>query len=370
MSSEHEGPGRGEQGFVFSALGAALVDDGGTVVAWSERAEQLLGLPADAVCGRSFADLVAGAEAEAATGGGGVVSGRVELRSAAGGLVPADVEMPPLVGARGQSVVLFAAARSTDEWGYGVSLVRAFMRQQQMGIVVHDRDFSVAFTNIAEDVFGGPGIRPGERLADVVSVPLAREVEEVLRQVLHSGEPAITREQRMESPHRPGKQWTLAWSALQLADAQGRPTGVAVLVDDVTAQERMRRQRDLLQRAASRIGFSLDMRRIAQGLADLAVDGLCDLASVELSEAVLTGDEPAALPGGRTALVRLATASADGGWPGGLLDVGQSHPLMPDSPELQRMQQGQTILLTREDVERALVHEHLVRLLVPEGRTH
>ena len=143
MSSELEGSGRGEQGFVFSALGAALVDDGGTVVAWSERAEQLSGLSADAVCGRSFADLVAGAEAAAGPGRGGVVSGRVRLRSAAGGLVPADVETLPLAGTGGQSIVLFAAARSTDEWGYGVSLVRAFLRQHRLGIVVHGRDLKV-----------------------------------------------------------------------------------------------------------------------------------------------------------------------------------------------------------------------------------
>jgi serine phosphatase RsbU (regulator of sigma subunit)/PAS domain-containing protein/anti-sigma regulatory factor (Ser/Thr protein kinase) len=343
-----------------------LVDDDGTVVAWSERAEQLLGLAADTVCGHVFADLVAGAAAP--PGRGGVPSGRVCLRSAGGGLVLADVKTLPLAGTGGQSVVLFAAARRTDEWGYGVSLVRAFLRQRRLGIVVHGRDLKVAFTNSGPDMFGGPDIRPGERPTDVVYARHAREVEEVLRQVMHSGEPAINREQRMESPHRPGRQWTMSWSALQLADAQGRPTGVAAVVDDVTAQERVKRHRDLLHRAASRIGFSLDMRRSAQSLADVAVDDLSDLATVDIAKAVLTGEDPAARPGGRTTLIRLANASADGGWPEGLLPAGQSYPPLPESQELQRLQQGQSFVLTREEIVRALAEEEqLVRRLVPDG---
>jgi serine phosphatase RsbU (regulator of sigma subunit)/anti-sigma regulatory factor (Ser/Thr protein kinase) len=285
----------------------------------------------------------------------------------AGGLVAADVTTLPLAGIGGQSVVLFAAARSTDEWGYGVSLVRAFLRQHRLGIVVHDRDLKVAYSN-SPDMFGVSGIRPGERPADVVSAGRARDVEEVLRQVMRSGEPVINWEQRMESPHGPGRQWTLSWSALRLTDAQGRPTGAAAVVDDVTAQERVKRHRDLLHRAASRLGFSLDMRRTAQSLADVAVDsGLCDLATVDIAQPVLTGDEPGVLPGGRTALIRMAHASADKGWPGGLLSNGQCYPLLPESLELQQSQQGRSMVLTREDVVRALREERLVRLLVPDG---
>ncbi|AXK33957.1 GAF domain-containing protein [Streptomyces armeniacus] len=81
-------------------------------------------------------------------------------------------------------------------------------------------------------------------------------------------------------------------------EAAGKP-------DDV------RRALALLNAAGARIGNSLDLETTARELLDVAVPQFCDLASVDLYEDVLAGDEPhAAGPGGDGKLRRVAFASA------------------------------------------------------------
>jgi len=355
VSTGCEGPG--DQGFVFPALGAAVVDGRGTVTAWSPAAERLTGVAGDAACGRPFAELFPG------TGGGPAPSGRTVP---AGGRT-LDVHALPLTGAGGHSVVLFADERQARTWGYGVSLLEAFLRQHRMGLVLHGGNLDVALTNFTPGMFGGPGFGPGDRLSDVAVADEAHDVEKVLGQVLLSGEPEISREERLSSAQRPGKQWLLSWSALRLEDAEGRPTGVAAVVNDVSDQERVRRHRDLLHRAATAIGFSLDMRRTAQHLADVTVEGLADLATVDIAQPVLAGDEPATAPLGNVPLIRLAVASADGTWPQDVLGPGGSYKDLPESAEVLRIQQGHAFALRRQDTVDALGSEELVRLLVPPG---
>lgn len=81
-------------------------------------------------------------------------------------------------------------------------------------------------------------------------------------------------------------------------EAAGKP-------DDV------RRALALLNAAGARIGNSLDLETTARELLDVAVPQFCDLASVDLYQDVLAGDEPhAAGPGGDGELRRVAFASA------------------------------------------------------------
>ncbi|MFR9674373.1 SpoIIE family protein phosphatase [Streptomyces sp. TR06-5] len=82
-------------------------------------------------------------------------------------------------------------------------------------------------------------------------------------------------------------------------EAAGKP-------DDV------RRALALLNAAGARIGNTLDLDATARELLDVAVPQFCDLASVDLYEAVLAGDEPPAAGAteGSGALRRVAFASA------------------------------------------------------------
>jgi serine phosphatase RsbU (regulator of sigma subunit) len=361
--------GSGDQGFVFPALAAAVVDGEGRITRWSGAAARLLGFPPQAVSGRAFADLVVGPARPASAAR---PEGRLLLSSAEAGPVGVELAALPLLPGSGGSgsgdeLLLFAPVRSADEWGYSVSLMHALLRQREFGIVVHGPDLRVAFSNMHPDLFGGHNPSPGQELGDVAFAQEAREVEDVLRKVLDSGEPARTEEQRMGSPDRPGHEWTLTWSALQLADAEGRPVGVAAVIDDVTFEARAKHHRDLMQHAASAIGLSLDLRRTAQELADVVVGGLSDLAAVDLVQPVLDGEEPSRTAvGGDPALVRVATA-ADGGWPEGMLAAGQAYPALPEGPRMPAVRGGRLLWLPREDVVAALGSEDLVRLMLPPG---
>jgi serine phosphatase RsbU (regulator of sigma subunit)/anti-sigma regulatory factor (Ser/Thr protein kinase) len=76
----------------------------------------------------------------------------------------------------------------------------------------------------------------------------------------------------------------------------------------------VRRALALLNAAGARIGNSLDLETTARELLDVAVPQFCDLASVDLYEEVLAGDEPRPGSGGEGSapLRRVAFASAVG----------------------------------------------------------
>jgi len=102
-----------------------------------------------------------------------------------------------------------------------------------------------------------------------------------------------------------------AWSAFRIADG-GRTVGAVGWLVDITereranaALERARARLDLLDRASSQIGTTLDIRQTCAELADLAVPELADRIAMELLDEVLRGEDPRRRPLGSTGLVRL-----------------------------------------------------------------
>jgi serine phosphatase RsbU (regulator of sigma subunit)/anti-sigma regulatory factor (Ser/Thr protein kinase) len=77
-----------------------------------------------------------------------------------------------------------------------------------------------------------------------------------------------------------------------------------------------RRRLEMLHQASVAIGTTLDMRRTAQELVQVAAPGFADFATVDLAAAVLRGEEP--LPGSSTELRRVASSG-----------IRQDAPLLP-----------------------------------------
>lgn len=120
--------------------------------------------------------------------------------------------------------------------------------------------------------------------------------------------------------------------------------------------------------AAIHIGSSLEVREIAQELADLLVPDMGDLVTVDLAESVVVGDEPMRiLGGGSLHLLRAAVASESGTWPDKVLVPGAPYPVLPDSAQLRDIQDGQVVTMDRATVLAALDDQMLVDQLVPPG---
>jgi len=144
-------------------------------------------------------------------------------------------------------------------------------------------------------------------------------IEDLLaEQVLKQGVPVVNKP--MERP-LPGGHRHLAWTAYRVMD-NDRVLGVASTLTDIT--EGMRANRDLrqanrrlelLQRAGSEIGTTLDVHRTAEELAALAVPELADRVAVDLLDPFLL-ENPASGEPGILRFRRFATLDSTAPGPG------------------------------------------------------
>jgi serine phosphatase RsbU (regulator of sigma subunit)/PAS domain-containing protein/anti-sigma regulatory factor (Ser/Thr protein kinase) len=320
----------------FGAVAAAPVDDRGTVVRWSRAAADLVGRDAGEVCGRPVRELVASDRVPAAgssstkAGAAGIpASGRVLLRHGSGGTVDVTFRSIRWEGASEQLVLAAPTGQVVDQ-DQGASLLRALLSQDRIAISLHDADLAIVRTNLTPDMFAGPPATPAGRLREVLTAEDAADAEAALREVLETGVPLVDRIRAVRSPQTPGREWALSLSVFRLEDAHGHPNGVAVVSRDITEEEQTRQGLELVHEAAARVGGTLDVARTAQELADMVVP-LGDLASVDLADAVLVGDEPPKWVGGGDPHTRkIAAASATGRWPAGHIQVGEAIPRFPD----------------------------------------
>ncbi|MFI2646025.1 SpoIIE family protein phosphatase [Streptomyces sp. NPDC018610] len=139
----------------------------------------------------------------------------------------------------------------------------------------------------------------------------------------------------------------LAVNARRTAPYGGTPGLVASFRDTTELQaltgraELARGRLTLLYEAGVRIGTTLDVRRTARELAEVAVPGMADVVTVELLEVVLRGEEPTG------ALNRMRRTALRG--------TGAGHPLQPvgdliqfvvaDTPMVAALSQGKAVLV-------------------------
>ncbi|MFJ9900915.1 SpoIIE family protein phosphatase [Streptomyces sp. NPDC091280] len=361
--------GAGGREASLAGIATALLDGEGTVLRWSQAAAELLERRAEEVCGRPVRSLLADAsdhEYGAAGWKAGIpAGGRALLRHRSGGSV--DVAFRVLPSDSTGSLLLFAPTQRVTDWEQGASVLRALVARDRVGIVVHDVDLTVVRTNITPETFGGFALPPGSRLTNVISPRDAEVTEAALGQVLETGVPLIGRDLLVRSAQVPGRQWSLSLSAFRMEDSRGAPSGVVAMVTATTGRQQARRDRELLHEAAARIGGSLDVTLAAQELVDVLAPAFGDLASVELAEAVLEGDEPPKiLGGGDLHLRRVAVASATGFWPAALLQLGGTPLPVPNTALLRSWQQGRAVLLDPVKVGAVMGDPAVRRLFVPE----
>ncbi|MDQ0932389.1 SpoIIE family protein phosphatase [Streptomyces turgidiscabies] len=307
----------------------------GLVDQWSLRAEKIFGIPAARAVGmdpieafvdpdlrergqRKMAEILDGREWT------GVVPFRIrEPDLGEGGLREglAEVYVMPTRTEEGEkaAVCIVVDVRTLRQIETDLAASQAIFGQSPFGFLLIDTDLRVRRANERfASIYGGTvDEHRGRGVYDYLHSPEAERVSATLRRVLETGD-SIT--DMHITGLVPGSDERRHWSInlYRVHSGTGRPIGVAWLGLDITARRAAareaaaaRRNLALLNEAGSRIGNSLDLETTARELLDVVVPGFCDLATVDLYQGLLAGDEtPPGLADGSAELRRVAFASA------------------------------------------------------------
>ncbi|MEU5613542.1 SpoIIE family protein phosphatase [Streptomyces sparsogenes] len=302
----------------------------GRIAQWSRRATELLGLTAEQAIGRDPVEAFVPPELREASRRrvADILDGREWT-----GLVPyhnpqaphghgiAEVYVMPSETEHGERSALCIAVDVTALRGLETDLAasQAVFGQSPLGFFLFGTDLRMLRVNERfATVFGRPAeTYRGASAYDLLPRGEADRLAAALRQVLDSGQSLTDMPIVGTVPGNPERRrWSV--SLYRLHSGSGRPIGVAGLATDVTGRRRaeqeaagVRRNLALLNEAGARIGTSLDLETTARELLDVAVPQFCDLASVDLYQGLLSGDEtPPGLADGSAELRRVAFASA------------------------------------------------------------
>ncbi|MFI2376057.1 SpoIIE family protein phosphatase [Streptomyces sp. NPDC018964] len=324
-------------GSMYDYIKAASFSIGpdGLVDQWSLRAEQIFGIPAERAVGmdpieafiepvrrergqRKMAEILDGREWT------GVVPFRLPATMVADerdreGL--AEVYVMPTRTEEGQkaAVCIVVDVRTLRRIETDLAASQAIFGQSPFGFLLIDPDLRVRRANQRfASVFGGtPDDHRGKGVHDYLPRGEAERVAATLRRVLETGD-SIT--DMHVTGFVPGSDERRHWSVnlYRVHSGSGRPIGISWLGTDITdrraaAREAAaaRRNLALLNEAGARIGNSLDLETTARELLDVVVPGFCDLATVDLYQGLLAGDEtPPGLADGSAEVRRVAFASA------------------------------------------------------------
>ncbi|MEW2513374.1 SpoIIE family protein phosphatase [Streptomyces sp. NPDC046870] len=290
-----------------------VMDQRGTVVEWSPAAEGLLGYPAGAVVGRPVADLLIGAGTTAHPFG----DTAVPLRCQDGGILPCRLTVrrarEDAAGSQ-WAVTLTPVEEASPAAALDHALLETLFTVSPAGLYLLDPDLRIVRFNPAAE--GMRGVRAaeavGRRPTEVWPDFPTESVEGVMEKVLATRRPVIGVEKRLRPPGDPEHEHVYSASVFPLQDEHGRLLGVADATVDVTDRHLAQERLEVLARAGTRIGSTLDVLDTVRGLAEVSVPGLADAMAVEVVEPVLAGED--LRPGpvrGDTVLRRAACRSRD-----------------------------------------------------------
>ncbi len=300
MTTFSEGP---EDPFAVRCAASMVLDDCGTVIGWSERAEALLGYPPKEALGRTAlgflidpgdSDVVMDAVAVCTRDRGwfGVVpvrhrdSHRVEMGCRVRAITRGDSTVEWfLVGAPAEEVI---------QWETDRSVLDGLFRRSPIGLSVFAPDLSILRVNRAIARFSQIPVEQhrGLHSTDFLIARDSDTVERQLREVLETGRSSIFTEQPAVLRRDPDHELFVSVSAFRMEDPSGRILGVTQTVEDVTDRYQARHRLALLNEASTRIGTTLDVAKTASELTEATVPDLADFVSVDLLEPVAGGDEP------------------------------------------------------------------------------
>ncbi|MGP3950204.1 SpoIIE family protein phosphatase [Streptomyces sp. 7N604] len=339
--------------FALHLAASAVLDDRGTVVGWSRRAQELLGYPATAVIGRPALDMLtdprdlpAAKDAAAACRRAGGWFGVLAVRHRSGGLVEMGFRARALLreGPVREWFLVGAPAAEVLDWQRDRAVLDGLFRRCPIGLVVHSPEMTILRVNRAVERFTGvpaASFRGMPTGALLVAEDARKSVDRV-RQVMETGRSLVSTEQYARLERDPTRERAASVSAFRLEDPSGRVLGVAETVEDVTERHRARLRLALLDQAGARIGTTLDVGETALELADVMVPHLADHVSVDLSQPVTRGEEPG--QGLTEPVVRVAVRSVLAQQPELPQPGGEPVDFAPDTPQARCLAEGRAVL--------------------------
>jgi PAS domain S-box-containing protein len=261
-----------------------LIDEGGRVVHWGRPAAELFGWSAKQAVGQRVTALmhkVAAADEDWR---------RERLSDAAGVLVK------PVL--RGTSVVWQVLAARDALSGQDVAILKAMFTHSPVGLHVLDDQLRVVRMNTAARGLRDTPVKHllGKHFTEAYELEDPREEAAVAQRVLDSGEPVVNRLVRgFEAPGQP-KRRTYSVSYFRLEDSHGDVLGLVASAVDVTEREKARGRLALLDTVRTRVGHELNVPAVCRELVEAVVPAFAPIASVEVIDDVIRGQEPPPVP--------------------------------------------------------------------------
>lgn len=279
----------------------AMLDEEGTVVAWTQAAERVIGYSARDVVGRSVEvalpcpeapTVLAFVEQHRARNGW---SGTTTVRHRNGRMLDVGLRISILRGQDGSVRWLLSMSDAGTMRGDAVNGPDSESppTRAPIGIAVRDLRMRCTWANDTMESHDGIPLerRFGRRFTDVLPGAKAEALEAVMRQVLASGTTRVHEYQTwLATGPRQGHTMRASFFCLQGAD--GRALGLCTISVDVTESRRTRERLAVLSQASTRLGRSLDVMQTGQELADLAVPLFADYVAVDLEQSVPFGEGP------------------------------------------------------------------------------
>lgn len=305
-------------------IASMLLDSGGRIMQWSKGSEELTGYRATEVIGRdigvlSGSDLVLDSDeiADLLTNS---PSGYGQVRRADGTIRAVEWRSHPLTMPDGSTAILAIGLDAVDinRASTQMALMDAFFHQAPFGFVILDTQLRYVMLNEALARINRRPIADhyGRHVRDVMDSTDIDAYEQMLQDVLKTGETVLDLRIDGRATTAPGedRRWAVSW--YRIADAQGVGIALCGIIFDLTEAQRAtldatrsRARLDLLSQASARLGISLDLHDTAQALTDLVVEEFADLAAVDLVEEVIAGDRLPQVIGPQAPIRRIAAAS-------------------------------------------------------------
>ncbi|MFF0215478.1 SpoIIE family protein phosphatase [Streptomyces vinaceus] len=316
---------------LLDVLGVAgvVLDAEGRIALWSPQAEELFGYTAGDALGQFAAQLlvddqhlplVLGLFEEVMTGTGSW-AGAFPVRHKDGTTRLAEFRNMRLEDSEGRRYALGiisdqATVRRVER---DLALSMRLVAQSPIGLAVLDTELRYVLVNPAlERINGLPAAEHmGRRVHEALPHVDTESIEAAMHEVLSTGRPQLNRFTTGRTPADPDQDHAWSLSLYRLDDPAGRALGIAASIVDVTEQHKtstavaLARQRlALIADASVRIGTTLDLWVTARELGDIAVPQLADLATVDVLDAVLTGDHQPGAPTDETVRFRALAVKA------------------------------------------------------------